>query len=457
MSSRIFFSNILIRVGLIICTSFVFIWFAESAKVEFVFILLTGILLITLQVYLLTRYVLGISRVIEQFIDAVGREETPEIQFGTGKALFRRLKERSNAIKASMNARRLEKEKDEQILIHVIDSADQGLYCFNSRGDSVFANEAALALVPCQTLTHLDEIEPLNRQLWEVLTRQLPGSPRVLRLYPGNREAGAIGGEQLLSVRLKEVKIFEETYRLFTLQNIQEELHKNESDSWQKIIRVLTHEIMNAVAPMLSLSKSLQTRIKSEKDGTLEKVGEGLRMIEQTGKGLMEFTEEYRRLSLLPSPKKETLRLSETLSGIRLLLENEAGESGIGVSLEVEGPQVDILADPQQFEMIMINLLKNAFDAFPPSQPAKQVIIRTQNRANQALVQVEDNGSGIPPELIDQVFVPFFSTKEQGSGIGLSLARQVMNNHQGSIYLESKEGGPTIVTLVFPQTGNIQA
>jgi len=449
MSSRIFFTNILIRIGLILATSFLFIWFTETSKAEFIFILLTGIVLITLQVYLLTRYVTGISRVIEQFIDSVGREEIPEIQFGTGNALFRRLKERSNAIKASMNARRLEKEKDERILIHVIDSADQGLYCFNSSGDVVFANEAALALVPCSNLTHLDEIEALNHRLWEVFTRRPSGSPLVMRLFPENARPGSIGGEQLLSVRLKEVRIFEETYRLFTLQNIQEELHKNESDSWQKIIRVLTHEIMNAVAPMLSLSKSLQTRIKSEKEGTLTRVSDGLIMIEQTGKGLIEFTEEYRRLSLLPLPKKESLRLSETLSGIRLLLENEAGENGIGVSLEMESPEAEIHADPQQFEMIMINLIRNAFDAFPPSQPGKQVIIRTEARGNQTVVQVKDNGSGIPPDLIDQVFVPFFSTKEKGSGIGLSLVRQVMNNHQGSIYLESKEGGPTVVTLVF--------
>lgn len=449
MSSRIFFWNIIARIGLIIATSFLFIWLVEAAVVEFVFILLTGILLITLQVFLLTRYVSGITRVIEQFINSVGREESPEIQFGTGKVLFRRLKERSNAIKESMNARRLEKEKDDRILIHVIDSADQGLYCFTSSGEVVFANEAALGLIPTQSLSRLDEIRPINKKLWDVLTELGPGSPRVLRLVSGNNSKAAIGGEQLLSVRLKEIRIFEETYKLFTLQNIQEELHKNESDSWQKIIRVLTHEIMNAVAPMLSLSKSLQTKLKSENGSNLKKVGDGLKMIESTGRGLMDFTEEYRRLSLLPLPKKEKLNLSKALKGITLLLENEARERNIQISLEMQEPDAEIFADPRQFEMILLNLLRNAFDAFPENQVDKQVGIRSLAHGKRVLVMVEDNGSGIPPELIDQVFVPFFSTKEQGSGIGLSLVRQIMNKHQGSIHLESVPGVHTVVTLVF--------
>ena len=449
MSSRIFFWNIVARVGLIIGTSFLFIWFAKSAVVEFVFILLTGIFLITLQVLLLTRYVLGITRVIEQFIDSIGREESPEIQFGTGKALFRRLKERSNAIKESMNARRLEKEKDERILIHAIDSADQGLYCFTSGGDVVFANEAALALIPSPSLSHMDEIKPVNPKLWDALNDLGPGSPRVLRIIAGVRGEEAIVGEQLLSIRLKEMRIFDENYKLYTLQNIQEELHKNESDSWQKIIRVLTHEIMNAVAPMLSLSKSLQTKLKSEKGSDLKKVSDGLSMIESTGKGLMEFTEEYRRLSLLPSPKREKMRLSEALQGIVLLLENEARERNIQISLEMEDSAAEIFADPQQFEMILLNLMKNAFDAFPETQVDRQVLIRSKVKEKRMLVQVVDNGPGIPADLIDQVFVPFFSTKEQGSGIGLSLVRQIMNKHEGSIHLESLPGEQTVVTLVF--------
>jgi signal transduction histidine kinase len=206
---------------------------------------------------------------------------------------------------------------------------------------------------------------------------------------------------------------------------------------------------MNAVAPMLSLSKSLQTKLKSEKGSDLKKVSEGLGMIESTGKGLMEFTEEYRRLSLLPSPKKEKLRLSEALKGIVLLLENEARERNIQIVLEMEDSAAEIFADPQQFEMILLNLMKNAFDAFPATQLDRQVEIRSKARGKRTLVQVVDNGSGIPADLIDQVFVPFFSTKEEGSGIGLSLARQIMNKHQGSIHLESLPGEQTLVTLVF--------
>jgi nitrogen fixation/metabolism regulation signal transduction histidine kinase len=348
-----------------------------------------------------------------------------------------------------MNARRLEKEKDDRILIHVINSADPGLFCFNSRGEVLFVNEAARELISSHDLLHMNDLKALNEKLWGVFNELKPGSPRVVRLYQEQSQDINIRSEQLLSIRLKEVKIFDESYRLFSLQNIQEELHKNESDSWQKIIRVLTHEIMNAVSPMLSLSKSLQGRIKPENVKEAEKVLDGLRMIETTGKGLIEFIEEYRRLSLLPFPRREELKLKENLEGILLLYENEAKERNIRLSLEMDEPVTEIFADSQQFEMILLNLLRNSFDSFPDAQQNKQVTIHIQRSGKRVLVKVEDNGTGIAEELIDQVFVPFFSTKEQGSGIGLSLARQVMNNHEGSIHLESIRGESTTVTLVF--------
>ena len=437
------------RVALLMATVFLFIWFVETLKVEILFTLLVGVFLITLQVFLLTRYVLGITRVIEQFIVAIGKEESPEILFGTGKALFRELKEQSNSIQQAMNARRLEKEKDDRILIHVINSADPGLFCFNSRGDVLFLNDSARGLVGNQALTNMDDILTLNEKLWVTFNELKPGSPRVVRLNQKYSQEKNIGSEQLLSIRLKEIKIFEEHYKLFSLQNIQEELHKNESDSWQKIIRVLTHEIMNAVSPMLSLSKSLQRKVKLENAKEAEKIQDGLKMIETTGKGLLEFIEEYRRLSLLPLPKRKKLKLTKVLEGILLLLENEAKEQNIQLTLELEEAGAELYADLQQFEMILVNLLKNSFDSFPETQQDRHVKILTQMIENRVLVKVEDNGVGIAQELIDQVFVPFFSTKEQGSGIGLSLARQVMNMHEGSIHLESLAGEGTTVTLAF--------
>lgn len=363
MDSRFFFWNISARVGLLIATSFLFVWFVQTTEVEFIFIVLTGLVLLLLQAFLLTRYVSSLTRVMELFMDAVGKEEVPEIRFRSGKAPFRKLMEKSNAIKETMNARRLEKVKDEQILRHVINSADPGLFCFNSRGEVLFTNESARELVSRHELSHLEELRSLNVKLFDTFSDLSPGSPRVLRLNPGKNTGLSGGGEQLISVRLKEVKIFEEHFKLFSLQNIQEELHKNESDSWQKIIRVLTHEIMNAVTPMLSLSKSIQTRLKSGKEVEINKVSDGLNIIETTGKGLLDFIEEYRRLSLLPEPKKEKVDLSATLGAILLLFEEEA--------------------------------------------------------------------------------------REKGSGIGLSLVRQVMNKHEGSILLESVPGEGILVVLVF--------
>jgi nitrogen fixation/metabolism regulation signal transduction histidine kinase len=450
MESRIFFWNVILRVGLLIITTFVFVWILESLENEWIFSLLTGAVVITLQIVLLTRYVLRLSRVLEQFIESIGNEEIPEIQFRTSRILFKGLKERSNIIKQGMNERRLEKEKYNQILNHVINSADIGLFCFRQNDKLLFINEVARSLISGRDITHMDEIKPLNEKLWRSLNGLKPGIPSVFRIGPGREPRDKFGGEQLFSIRLKAVTVFEEKYRLFSVHNIQEELHKNESDSWQKIIRVLTHEIMNAVAPMLSLTKSMQNRLTGKKDEELGKVLEALKVIEKTGEGLIDFTEEYRRLSLLPPPKKEMLNVEDTLAGIQVLVEGEASEKDIWISLKCKEPEASIFADKQQFEMVMLNLLKNSFDALTGRQHDRSVVISVQKSEGRVLLKLEDNGSGIPENLTDQVFVPFFSTKEEGSGIGLSLVRQIMNNHGGSVLLESIQGKKTVVTLSFP-------
>lgn len=449
MNRQIFFWNIMARIGLLIGTVLLLIWLIETQLVEMLFTLVVGILLIVLQVFLLTRYVSGITHVMEQFIQAIGREETPEIQFGSRKALFRKLKERSNAIKQAMNAQRLEKEKDEQILIHVIDSADPGLFCFNSRGEVIFMNQSARKMIGNREPGQLEDLKGINSKLYVQLREQRSGTPRVVRLAWGQGAEEMQKKEQLVSIRLKEVTIFDESYRLFSIQDIQEELHKNESDSWQKIIRVLTHEIMNAVSPMLSLSKSLQQKIKRGEGEDWGKVSDGLKLIESTGKGLLEFVEEYRRLSLLPPPKKKKFQLKAALERILLMFEDEAGEKRVHLSLSMDDPFAEIKADPQQFEMIMINLVRNSMDAFVVGKKNNSIEIQSQKMDTRIQVLVKDNGQGIAEELLDQVFVPFFSTKEQGSGIGLSLARQIMNNHEGSIHLESEQGLGTEITLIF--------
>ena len=430
-------------------TAFLFIWLTETLVVEFVFTVVAGAVLIVLQVYLLTRYVLGITRVMEQFIDAIGREETPEIQFGAEKAVFQRLKQHSNTIKQALNARRLEKEKGERILFHVINSADPALFCFNQQGEVIFINDSAKAFISGHELHHLTEMKKTNRKLLEVFAELVPGSPRVIRLNQVSTPDTGFTREQLTSIRVKEVRIFDEYYKLFTLQNIQEELHKNESDSWQKIIRVLTHEIMNAVAPMLSLSKSLQKQVRADTVSDASRIREGLRMIETTGKGLIEFIEEYRRLSLLPPPKKEKLKLQDTLDGIILLFDDEAKANQVTIHVEMVDGELEVSADPHQFEMILLNLLRNSVESFPEPQQKRELAIRAQKLGNKVLISVRDNGAGMEEELLDQVFVPFFSTKEDGSGIGLSLARQIMNNHGGSIQLQSAPGEGTVVTLAF--------
>jgi len=428
---------------------FAFVWLVRTLQEEVLFTILTGALVILLQVVLLTRYVMQLARVLEKFIDSMGRLNASEIQFSTRETPFKGLKAKSNVIQENVRSGRLEQVRHTQILEYVINATDIGLLCFYESGALLFMNQAARNLLSEKSVQTMDEIRQVNENLWKSLTTATPDYPHVSRFETGRQGSTGHPHALLFSVRLKEVLILGEGYRLFSLQNIQEELHRNEADSWQKIIRVLTHEIMNAVAPMLSMTKSMKKNLTGNREPDLAKFMESLNVIESTGEGLIGFTDHYRRLSLLPPPVKDSLNIRDALGRILLLMEEEAHSMGIGISLSFGDQEAVIQADKQQFEMMLVNLLKNAFDALREREGNRTVEISVRSSGTRTLLRVEDNGTGIDEKLTEQVFVPFFSTKEEGSGIGLSLVRQIMNNHGGSVYLESEAGIKTSVTLAF--------
>jgi nitrogen fixation/metabolism regulation signal transduction histidine kinase len=350
------------------------------------------------------------------------------------------LRERSNSIRTQLNAQRIDKEKQDRILRQLIEETDVALLFMNRENEVLFANGAASRILKDRTVRNLEEIREIQAKLWEYVQSGEAG-PRVLHL---ETDSG-----QLYSVRRKEISLFEEEYRLISLQNIQEELHRHEADSWQKIIRVLTHEIMNAVAPMLSLTRSLQERVKDSKQVDAGRIYGSLQVIRDTGEGLIAFTEEYRKLALLPPPRKANVELPRLIRHVLTLMDVEASDRQVQISQQIPAGSMVISADRQQLEMVLLNVLRNSLDALEECTHQGKIHISLRTGEGQVHLHIRDNGSGIAPDIIDQVFVPFFTTREKGSGIGLSLARQVMNNHGGSIHLDSQPEDGTEVRLSF--------
>lgn len=218
-------------------------------------------------------------------------------------------------------------------------------------------------------------------------------------------------------------------------------LERNEMEAWQKLIRVLTHEIMNSITPIISLSETLSEREVSEKNYSVMR--QGMQAIHRRSKGLLEFVENYRKLTRLPTPVRRPVPVRELLQDMQKLFPEDY--------IHIELPETDrtLQIDRAQIEQVLINLVKNAKEACSRKEAPRIEIKMLPALSWQCLITVSDNGDGILPEVQDKIFVPFFTTKPSGSGIGLSLCKQVMNRHGGNITVQSAVGTGSCFTLQF--------
>ena len=245
---------------------------------------------------------------------------------------------------------------------------------------------------------------------------------------------------------------------ILSIQDIKHELDEKEVDAWMKLIRVLMHEIMNSITPITSLSDSL---IKIYYDGeksispehlTGEKINttlQGLTVIKQQGNGLMLFVESYRKLTRIPDPDKKLFKVDDLITHVRLLYNSMQKSTGIELSVDLKNPDLELYADKNMITQVLINLLKNALEANAGNANARISLVAGTDIFNHTEICVVDNGPGISKEIIDEIFIPFFSTKQNGSGIGLSISKQIMRVHGGNLKVSSIPGKETVFCLSF--------
>ncbi len=263
---------------------------------------------------------------------------------------------------------------------------------------------------------------------------------------------------QTVNIICTELRIRGVDIKLLTLQNIQGELQKQEAEAWQNLTRVLRHEIMNSITPISSLTSTLreilEQDIKKEgdhyvlNDETTTDLKDGLSTIENRSKGLIKFIDAYREYTSLPKPVFTTVRLKDLIEKVSTLMKEELKRTKIDFTVSCSSDYLTIQADEEMIEQVLINLLKNAKEALAETEhPKLQLVAHHQD--NTVKIEVIDNGSGIIKEAIENIFVPFYTTKRTGSGIGLSLSRQIMQMHNGSISVVSEPDVKTVFTLKF--------
>ena len=268
-------------------------------------------------------------------------------------------------------------------------------------------------------------------------------------------------GLQQLAIRASVFKIGDKEIRLVSLQDIKNELDEKEMDSWQKLIRVLSHEIINSVTPVTSLTTTISGFFKKEgqvvaakdlSDDNIHEALTGLGYIEDRGKNLIDFVSKFRSLTRLPAPKFEEVSFARLFDNISLLRKDELLSHGIKLKYIASPEDMNLFCDRSLIEHVLINLVNNASEAILSIPGSQEGIIEIKGSVvedHRPVITVRDNGAGIPDNLLENIFIPFFTTKENGSGIGLSLARQIMKLHSGTISVYSKPGIETVFSLYF--------
>jgi len=327
------------------------------------------------------------------------------------------------------------------------------MIAYKPNGDIEWINNASKKLFNHGDISNVTELGDFSSELVATLLKIKKDEKALIKVINKNDILQ-------LSIYGTTFKVEGREVILVSIKNIQHELEENEIESWQKLIRVLTHEIMNSITPISSLSETIHknltdyseknTRNISDEDKeTVEDVTMALETIRKRSIGLLHFVDTYRNLTKIPKPKFGIFKVEKLVNNVTTLFKNELTENQINLAINITDTHLELSADEQLIEQVLINLVKNAIHALHNIPQAKLTIGAFINNNNRKTITVSDNGHGILPEVLERVFIPFFTTKPKGSGIGLSLSKQILRLHGGTISASSEPNVETRFTLVF--------
>ncbi len=392
----------------------------------------------------LFRYIDRSNRALATFLENLSHNDfVAAIPRDKRGASFQRLSSAFDEVAASFRGLSQAREEQYLYLQYLVAHLQVGILSLDEAGNVELMNQAMKDLLHRPHLHHLSGLEAQNREVYQILKHIQPTEQRLCTVEHE-------GEQSQLTLRATFFKLGDTDYKLITAQDIKGELATKEMNAWQQLIRVLAHEIMNSVTPISSLSQSLQAlSADNALPSTKETLAKGLAAIHSRSQGLIHFTEAYHQLAHLPQPKYETITATTWTRRLKTLLAPIFSESTAQLTFHIQPPSFTFRADPYLLEQALINLIKNAREATAAQTDGlvSCTISSTQNGKTQIVIQ--DNGTGIPPALHDRIFVPFYTTKPNGSGIGLSLARQIVLQHQGSLtLLRSSEEGTAFQVVI---------
>ncbi|OKL38883.1 histidine kinase [Pontibacter flavimaris] len=408
-------------------------------------------LLLLFQLYDLIHFVERTNRDISSFLQSIRHSDFTQ-RFATEgvNPSYRELYQSFNDISEAFQRVKTEKQAHYHYLQAIVEQVGVGILSFDEDGEVQLVNHVTRELLHVPHLRHINSLERISRELVQALYTIGHEEKRLVTLQVNDEQL-------LLNLSATELQLQGQPVRIVTLQNIKSELEEQELQTWQKVIRVLTHEIMNSMTPVVSLATTLSNLLETEvvtkykasesiEEEVLEDMQAGLKTIEKRSAGMLHFVKNYRRLMRLPASELRPVRVAELLRNVRTLLQQQLEEQHVSLKLYLPDEKTEVLADAEQLEQVLINLIKNGVEACQGQEdkPCVEIVAFVpENERDKFRIDVTDNGPGIPDEVLDKIFIPFYTTKKQGSGIGLSLSRQIIQQHGGTIRVHTQPGQTT--------------
>jgi nitrogen fixation/metabolism regulation signal transduction histidine kinase len=400
----------------------------------------------------LIYYLNTTNRKIRFFFDSV-RNDDSSLSFSVDEKnhSVREIYKSMNRVNQQIQHLKIENRNQEQYFQILLEHLGAGIITYNNNGHIIHANSSAKRLLSTDVLTHLQQIERIDHKLFETINNIKPYDRRLIAITTEN-------GEIQLSLKATSLKTKESELVILSIQDIKSELDEKEIESWMKLIRVLMHEIMNSITPITSLSESLSNIYSNEGDPvlpdqvttkTIATTLQGLNVIKEQGRGLMSFVESYRKLTRLPEPEKKFFKVADLMSRVQILYSSLDKSDKINLSFSLKESDLEIFADQNLISQVLINLIKNALEANENNPNGNILITAGLNSDHRPEICVVDNGPGITEDNLDEIFVPFFTTRQNGSGIGLSISKQIMRVHGGNLKVRSVPHKETVFCLSF--------
>jgi len=387
---------------------------------------------------------------LNQFIESIHyRDFSRNFDVKHAPADLQSLRKGFNEINSTFKVISKEKETQYQYLQKILELVDTGILSYKHEGGEVlWMNETLKKMLGLPYLKTIHSLNKRDEELYKQVIALKPGETRIATAH-AERKSFKI----LLSATAFQTE--GEKFKLIAFQNVDEALDETESKAWQKLLSVMTHEIMNSIAPISSLADTLKNRLEESvanldtNSGSLDDLKLGIETIKRRSEGLLKFAETYRNLNKIITPNLSKIHVRDLFENLYSLMEPTLDQKNIEMEIVLKDTDLILEADTSLIEQVLINVIVNSIDAVK-DQPEPKILLTADTAINKKIIiKVADNGAGMSDEVLDKIFIPFFTTKKSGSGIGLSLCKQIMMLHHGNIHAQSIEGKGTSFVLQF--------